>query len=135
MLVVADSCYGGAMSTDPASLLTGINAPLSNALVELGLARPARYVLSSGGLHPVLDVGSGDHSVFARALIDVLEGNSALMREQELYTAVTERAEQISANLPFAQRPELRPIRPAGHGAGSFFFRASNRTGLRSCCR
>ncbi len=122
VLVVADSCYGGAMSTDPASLLTGINAPLSNALVELGLARPARYVLSSGGLHPVLDVGSGDHSVFARALIDVLEGNSALMREQELYTAVTERAEQISANLPFTQRPELRPIRPAGHGAGSFFF-------------
>ncbi len=122
VLVVADSCYGGSMSTDPASLLTGINTPLSNALVKLGLARPARYVLSSGGLFPVLDIGSGDHSVFARALIDVLENNSALMREQELYSAVTQRAEQISATLPFTQRPELRPIRSAGHGAGSFFF-------------
>ncbi len=122
VLVVADSCYGGAMSTDPASLLTGINAPLSEALVELGLERPARYVLSSGGLAPVLDVGSGEHSVFARALIDVLESNQQLMREQELFTAVSQRAEQISEQLPFAQRPELRPIRPAGHGAGSFFF-------------
>ncbi|AKS41783.1 caspase family protein [Wenzhouxiangella marina] len=122
ILVVADSCYGGAMSTDPASLLTGLDAPLSDALVELGLARPARYVLSSGGLHPVLDVGSGEHSVFARALIDVLESNEQLMREQDLFSAVSQRAEQISQQLPFAQRPELRPIRPAGHGAGSFFF-------------
>jgi hypothetical protein len=122
VLVVADSCYGGAMSTDPASLLTGINAPLSDALVELGLERPARYVLSSGGLYPVLDVGSGEHSVFARALIDVLETNDQLIREQELFAAVSQRAAQISEQLPFAQRPELRPIRPAGHGAGSFFF-------------
>ncbi len=122
VLVVADSCYGGAMSTDPASLLTGLKAPLSDALIELALGRPARYVLSSGGLHPVLDVGSGDHSVFARALIDVLGSNESLMREQDLFAAVSRRAEELSPQLPFAQRPELRPIRPAGHGAGSFFF-------------
>jgi uncharacterized protein len=122
VLIIADSCYGGSMSTDPASILLGGSGPLSDQLVELGLSRPARYVLSSGGLHPVLDRGGGEHSVFARALIEVLESNQSLMREQELYDLVAKRTRSMSAEVDFEQRPELRPIRPAGHGAGSFFF-------------
>lgn len=122
VLVVADSCYGGSMSTDPASLLLGGAGPLSDRLIELGLSRKARYVLSSGGLHPVLDTGRGEHSVFARALIETLGDNRQLMREQDLFAAVAERTRTLSAELAFDQRPELRPIRPAGHAAGSFFF-------------
>ncbi len=122
VLVIADSCYGGSMSTDPASLLLGGSGPVTDRLIELGLSRSARYVLSSGGLHPVLDRGGGDHSVFARALIEVLEKNSELMREQDLYSAVSDRTRELLEGDDFEQRPELRPIRPAGHEAGSFFF-------------
>jgi len=122
VLVVADSCYGGAMSTDPASILSGSAGPVSERLVELGLSRQARYVLSSGGLHPVLDVGSGEHSVFARALIDVLKDNDTILREQDLFADVSRRSRELSESLQALQRPELRPIRPAGHAAGSFFF-------------
>ena len=122
VLVIADSCYGGSMSTDPASILLGGSGPVSDRLVELGLSRAARYVLSSGGLHPVLDHDGGEHSVFARALIDVLENNHELMREQDLYSAVAERTRTMLSSDDFYQRPELRPIRPAGHEAGSFFL-------------
>lgn len=122
VMVIADSCYGGAMSTDPSSILLGGGSVLSERLIELGLSRSARYVLSSGGLHPVLDRGGGEHSVFARALVEVLENNQELIREQELFAAVSKRTNELSATLDFEQRPELRPIRPAGHAAGSFFF-------------
>ena len=122
VLVVADSCYGGAMSTDPGSMLVGGNTAVSEGLIQLGLSRQARFVLSSGGLAPVFDRVSGEHSVFARALIDVLEANDAVLREQDLYRQVTNRVADLAAPLGIEQTPELRPIRQAGHAAGSFFF-------------
>ncbi len=122
VLVVADSCYGGAMSTDPGSMLASSGGPVSEGLIQLGLSRQARFVLSSGGLAPVFDRVSGEHSVFARALIDVLEQNDAVLREQDLFRRVTTRVDELAQPLGIEQVPELRPIRQAGHAAGSFFF-------------
>lgn len=122
VLVVADSCYGGAMSTDPGSMLVAGGGNLSKGLIELGLSRPARFVLSSGGLSPVFDRVSGEHSVFARSLIEVLESNQSILREQDLYRAVAGRVDELTDRLGVEQAPELRPIRQAGHAAGSFFF-------------
>lgn len=122
VLVVADSCYGGAMSTDPGSMLVGGGGAVSEGLIQLGLSRPARFVLSSGGLAPVFDRVSGEHSVFARALIEVLEANSGVLREQDLYRLVSSRVAELTEPLGIEQSPELRPIRQAGHAAGSFFF-------------
>jgi hypothetical protein len=122
VLVVADSCYGGAMSTDPSSMLVAGSGNLSEGLIELGLSRQARFVLSSGGLAPVFDRISGEHSVFARSLIEVLEANDNILREQDLYRAVAGRVEELTDRLGVEQAPELRPIRQAGHAAGSFFF-------------
>ncbi len=122
VLVVADSCYGGAMSTDPASILVGHSGPVNERLIELGLARQARFVLSSGGLSPVLDHDGGDHSIFARALIEVLKSNDGILREQDLYRQVVGIATTRIEPLGLEQTPELRPIRQAGHAAGNFFF-------------
>jgi uncharacterized protein len=122
VLVVADSCYGGAMSTDPGSMLVGSGTAVSEGLVRLGLSRQARFVLSSGGLSPVFDRISGEHSVFARALIEVLESNQGILREQDVYRQVSERVGRLTEPLGVEQVPELRPIRQAGHEAGSFFF-------------
>lgn len=122
ILVVADSCFGGALSTDPSSMLLGGDAPMSERLIELGLSRQARYVLSSGGLRPVLDGTQGEHSVFARALIEVLEDSDEVLRAQDLFALVARRTEQMASRMGVDQQPELRPIREAGHEAGSFFL-------------
>jgi len=122
VLVIADSCFGGAMSSDPSTLLLGTDVPLSDRLVELGLSRKARFVLSSGGLRPVLDGTEGQHSVFARALIEVLENGSGVMRVQDLFAQVSQRTASLASTVGVEQRPELRPIREAGHEAGSFFL-------------
>ncbi len=123
VLVVADSCYAGAMSTDPASMLLGESGELSDRLIELGLERRARYILSSGGLHPVLDQGEGGHSLFANAMIDVLKGDREILREQDLFREISDQVAERAKRLGFEQRPELRPIRAAGHNpGGSFFF-------------
>jgi len=122
VMIVADSCYAGAMSTDPASLLMGGNAPLNDRRVEMGLQRRARYILSSGGLHPVLDRGEGRHSLFANAMIGVLQDNQGLLHEQALIERLAERVETRAETIGFEQRPELRPIRAAGHVPGGNFF-------------
>jgi len=122
VLVIADSCFGGAMSTDPSTLLVGGESALSERLIELGLSRKSRFVLSSGGLRPVLDGTEGQHSVFARALIEVLRESDELLRAQDLFRRVAERTERLAAAIGVDQRPELRPIREAGHEAGSFFL-------------
>lgn len=122
ILVVADSCFGGALSTDPSSMLLGGDAPMSERLIELGLSRQARYVLSSGGLRPVLDGAQGQHSVFARAMIEVLEESEEVLRAQDLFALVAQRTEQMASRMGVEQQPELRPIREAGHEAGSFFL-------------
>lgn len=123
VLVIADSCYAGAMSTDPASLLLSGGGELSERVIELGMQRRARYILSSGGLHPVLDKGEGKHSVFANAMIEVLQGGHEILREQDLFRRISDSVAQRAERLGFDQRPELRPIRAAGHKpGGSFFF-------------
>lgn len=122
VLVIADSCYSGAMSSDPTTLALSGSAPLNERLIELGLSRKARYVLSSGGLRPVLDGSQQQHSVFARALVEVLNGNEGLLRAQDLFDRVAQRTERMASSVGVEQRPELRPIREAGHEAGSFFF-------------
>lgn len=122
VLVVADSCFGGAMSNDPATMMMGTGMQLSDRLIDLGLSRRARFVISSGGLRPVMDGMGGEHSVFARALIEALEQADTLFRAQDVFVEVAERTAGLAAVQGMEQRPEMRPIREAGHEAGTFFF-------------
>mgnify|MGYP005842254573 CR=1 FL=1 len=129
VLVIADSCFGGAMSTDPSTMMLGGDTAISERLIELGLSRKARFVLSSGGLRPVLDGTEGQHSIFARAFIEVLQASDGLMRVQDVFDRVARRTERLASAVGVEQRPELRPIREAGHEAGSFFFIADRPSG------
>ena len=131
VLVVADSCFGGAMSTDPSTMMLGGDAQLSERLIELGLSRKARFVLSSGGLRPVLDGTEGQHSIFARAMIEVLQESDGLLRAQDLFNRVAQRAGQMASVVGVDQQPELKPIREAGHEAGSFFLVPQASSGAR----
>lgn len=125
IVVVADSCYAGLFSTDTGVPLSG-DLSLSRAEIDKRLPRRTRYVLSSGDVRPVAGREDGSHSRFARAFIDVLEANAGLLTTNEVYGKVFERLAGATGGTGLGRGldslPELRPIRPAGHEWGEFFF-------------
>src|SRR5215813_6348282 len=123
VLIVADSCYSGALTR---SALAKLEAGMSNEARDHWLKSTAekrsRTVLSSGGLQPVLDSGGGNHSVFAKAFLDVLAGNTEILDGQRLGLEIAARVSYAAANVAVEQDPQYAPIRYAGHEAGDFLF-------------
>jgi hypothetical protein len=123
VLIVADSCYSGALTR---SALARLEAGMSNEARDHWLKSMAekrsRTVLSSGGLQPVLDEGGGNHSVFAKAFLDVLTSNAEILDGQRLGLEVAARVSYAAANVRVEQDPQYAPIRYAGHEAGDFLF-------------
>ena len=123
VLIVADSCYSGALTR---SALAKLEAGMSNEARDHWLKSTAekrsRTVLSSGGLQPVLDDGGGNHSVFAKAFLDVLASNAEILDGQRLGLEVAARVSYAASNVRVEQDPQYAPIRYAGHEAGDFLF-------------
>ena len=120
---MADSCYSGALTR---SALAKLEAGMSNEARDHWLKSTAekrsRTVLSSGGLEPVLDSGGGNHSVFAKAFLDVLASNTEILDGQRLGLEVAARVSYAASNAQVEQDPQYAPIRYAGHEAGDFLF-------------
>ena len=124
-IIVADTCYSGIL-TRSAINRNRDNSDLNeekryNWLKKLTENR-SRTVLTSGGLKPVLDTGSGDHSVFARALIDVLEPNQEILEASQLHTKIGALVSYSSAELGLEQVPQYSANLHAGHVGGDFLF-------------
>ena len=122
VLVVADSCYAGLLSTDPGYLFLNDKASFSKEYIKYKLPKRARLLLSSGGDRPVLDEGSGGNSVFARAFLDELEANQGILASPELFSRIVKRVEIAAEKNKFVQTPEFKSIKGAGHEVGDFFF-------------
>ena len=122
VLVVADSCYAGLLSTDPSYLFLNDKVAYSTDYIKFKLPKRARLLLSSGGDKPVLDEGSGGNSVFARAFLDELENNQGILSSPELFSRVRKRVEIAAQKNKFVQTPEFKSIKGAGHEVGDFFF-------------
>jgi uncharacterized caspase-like protein len=123
VMLVVDSCYAGALTrSSVARLGTGMTADERLHWLRTMATRRSRTALTSGGLAPVMDAGGGRHSVFAKALIEVLEANGDTLDGQRLHREVAARVAYAAANLRFDQVPEYAPIRFAGHEAGEFFL-------------
>lgn len=111
VMVVADSCYSG-------KLMRGIKIREKTTDVIAKLAKKrTRVVLSSGGLEPVTDEGSGNHSIFAAAFINVLKENKGIIDGTQLFDLVRQ---PVMANAD--QTPEYADIHKAGHQGGDFIF-------------
>jgi hypothetical protein len=129
VLIVADSCYSGAM-------LRGTNLRLTSASTEsaeekriLLLAKlRSRTVLTSGGNEPVLDSGPDGHSIFAREFIDVLASNTKVLEAASLYYNVSDRVHSSAMRLSamtgatISQSPRYSVLADAGHLNGEFLF-------------
>lgn len=130
LLVVADSCYSGALTRSAIQPLGPQRASpeYANWVAEM-LERRSRLALTSGGLQPVMDAGGGEHSVFARAFLEVLIENDGLLESRDLYELVAARVAYAASGYDFEQVPEYAPIRHAGHEAGAFFLQPASGVG------
>jgi len=111
VMVVADSCYSGALTP-----ITNVAVKDANYLGRI-VQRKARTVMTSGGLEPVADAGGGGHSVFASAFIAALQQNNGVMDAQAFFAKVRE-----PVVLAAPQTPEYSNLRFAGHDGGDFVF-------------
>ena len=124
VLVIADSCYSGTMTTS--SLATfggGMQDSVWGDWVKTMTAGRSRTALTSGGVQPVADASSkGSHSLFAAALLTVLRDNNQLLTGQQLFREIAAGMALRGANAGLKQAPEYAPIQFAGHEAGEFFL-------------
>lgn len=111
VLVVADSCFSGALRS-PAG---GGDEPPTDRLQFLDQValRPSRMVMTSGSNEPVIDTGGRGHSVFARALMQALSDQREPVTARELFFRQVLPAVRARAS----QTPQMFPMRE-GHGGG-----------------
>jgi formylglycine-generating enzyme required for sulfatase activity len=137
VLIVSDSCYG-------AALFRGMTLPAKVVpeYVRQALRRPARQLLTSGGMAPVADGGGGGHSVFGKYFLKCLSepprdvfvvsdlmadlkynvGNNAPKvggeRQVPILGVLEESGAERGAEFVFIRRPEgkltvpAEPVRP-----------------------
>ncbi|MGA2776911.1 MAG: caspase family protein [Steroidobacteraceae bacterium] len=122
ILVVADSCYAGLLSTDPSYLFAGGSGGYTKEYIAYKLPKRARLLIASGGDQPVLDTGGGANSVFALAFVNELESNQGILAAPELFSRIAKRVEADAAQNKFVEKPQFKSIKGAGHEVGDFFF-------------
>jgi predicted nucleic acid-binding Zn-ribbon protein len=123
ILVVADSCYSGAMTrSSMGQLQPGVSEEERFSQLKSLALSPSRTVLTSGGVAPVMDGGGGKHSVFAQNFIDILAENQDFLLGRQLSDVLSARVLNVARKLNFDQRPEYAPIRFAGGESGDFIF-------------
>jgi TPR repeat protein len=122
ILVIADSCYAGLLSSDPGINMFGTETQLSPDYVKYKLPKRSRLLMASGGDQPVLDSGGQGDSLFARAFLDALAANSGILSTPSLFAQVQERVKAAAARNHFDQTPQFKAIKSAGHELGDFFF-------------
>jgi Caspase domain len=133
ILIVADTCYAGALTRSAlARLEAGMSDEARYNWLKIIAEKRSRTVLTSGDLKPVLDSGGGKHSIFAKALIDVLQENVDILEGQRLYQQISGRVAYAAAAVmtdvgPVEQVPQYAPIKYAGHESGDFLFVPSTR--------
>lgn len=123
IMVVADSCYSGALTGSAvARLPDGMDAAKRERWLKAMNSRKARTVLTSGGVKPVMDQGGGSHSVFANAFLKVLRGNKRVIEDYDIFRDVANQVRASASKAGFEQTPQYAPLQHAGHEGSPFFF-------------
>jgi multidrug efflux pump subunit AcrA (membrane-fusion protein) len=123
VLVIADSCYSGSLTRSSLAKASNDMTAAERLTFLRAMAKSrARLALTSGGLKPVTDEGGGNHSLFANALLNVLNNNDDILEGQRLYQALFAQVTVGAEKLNIEQEPQYAPIRHAGHESGEFFF-------------
>jgi hypothetical protein len=122
-IIVADTCYSGILTRSVVTIRpSGMSREKRYEWLLKISGERSRTVLSSGGLKPVLDAGTGGHSIFASALLGVLEKNTEILEARALYREVRSKVLDTSRRFGFEQTPQYAANLQAGHKAGDFLF-------------
>ncbi len=113
VMVVADSCYSGTLVR---AITVEARKRTGDYWKEMA-SKWARVAITSGGLEPVADKGGGDNSPFAKAFLDTLGDNKAVMDGTTLFSKMR-RPVMVNAE----QTPQYSDVRNAGHDGGDFLF-------------
>ena len=117
VLVLADSCYEGALTRSSIPVLPrGMTAEQRKAQAAEMLRKRARLALTSGDDEPRND-GRGS-SVFTAALIQALDGSKGIVEASTLYRRINHAVTTSGSS----SRPSLAPIRFASHEGADFLF-------------
>lgn len=123
VLVVADSCYSGAMTRSSIGQLeSGMGDEARLGLLKALNKSRSRTALTSGGVQPVIDGGGGKHSVFAKNFLEILRENQDVLEARRLYLELSARVVSDALKYKYEQKPEYAPIQYTGHEHGDFLF-------------
>jgi len=112
VMVVADSCFSGTLTRGAHIGIRGTDYLRKMA------AKQARVAITSGGLEPVADSGGrSNHSPFAKAFIETLQGNQTVMDGTTLFNNL-----RRPVMVATEQTPAYSDVRNAGHDGGDFLF-------------
>jgi hypothetical protein len=124
ILIVADSCYSGAMMRSSGMRLTSASGSDSAEVRRLTTLYKLKSVtvLTSGADKPVLDGGGGANSIFARALVDILNRNDRILEGSALYNQIFDPVKRAAAKFKIDESPLYSGLPDAGHMNGEFLF-------------
>ena len=117
ILVIADSCYSGTLG-----MRGGKVDDKEQKSQNYYLNTKSRIAITSGANQPVLDGGGGDHSIFARLLINKLKNNNKAMTTSQLHGSISSEVREITEKLNVKQTPVRIPLYGAGHVEPDFVF-------------
>ncbi|HEX6085807.1 MAG TPA: protein kinase [Thermoanaerobaculia bacterium] len=107
-LIIADSCYSGALAR--------------NVAAGGAKEKKSRLVISSGGTAPVIDSADGQHSLFTRALLDVLANAGDAEDVQTLFAKIRAQVNDAARRAGREQNPELAVLAEVGDEGGTYYF-------------
>lgn len=116
VLIVADSCYSGSLLMRDSGARLPAAASRDEWLKRMQ-ARRSRTALTSGGEEPVADGGGSGHSVFAKALLEVLRENKEILDGDSLFDRL-----KRPVILNAEQTPLYGDIKMTGHEMGDFLL-------------
>lgn len=123
VLVVADSCYSGALTRAVNTELDpGMSEETRMKWLRVIAKTRSRYVLTSGGVKPVLDDSGNGHSIFANALIDALKESKGVLEGSKLFREVKSRVSARAEELNVDQSPQYAQLKRTGHEFGEFLL-------------
>lgn len=123
VLVVADSCYSGALSRSVGTDLDpGMSEDLRARWLRTMARNRSRHVLTSGGLKPVPDDAGNGHSIFANAFLETLQTSNGIVEGSVLFREVKGRVLARAEALDVEQTPSYAELKQSAHEYGEFLL-------------
>jgi hypothetical protein len=121
VIVVADSCYSGAVLRGIS--ISAIGPEERPSMLRNQNEKKTRIALTSGGLSPVVDsLGGNRHSVFADVFLRALRENLKASTSSEIFQTILEKFKPIMESEGLEQMPEHAGLYKSGHDGGDFIF-------------